>query len=234
MARAARAGSTSSGTTSGALTFTGGNDSGGNPSTYYFYNPSGSGGTALDIAANANAAFGPATYYLVNGNLVIGGGATLTCPGCVISTTGGTGGLGDTFVLTGTGSGNTLTNNIGTVQIASAITTTLNAPGTGTYAGLLFFQDRNAGTFSFAGNSSNCSGNCSLFNGGSNMDMFGAIYMKYGAVGFQGGKANATGNGCLLLLDSETSFNGNAALNSDGCAGAGVGTVFTNYAVLTQ
>jgi hypothetical protein len=217
-------GFTSNATAASAITsFTGGNNSVGNPSTYYFYNPSGGGNTALNINSG-NVAFGPATYYIVNGNLLIAGGATVTCPNCAV------GGAGDTFVLTGTGSGNTLTGNIGTVTI-SGPTATLSAPGTGTYAGLLIFQDRNAGSFSFAGNSSNCSANCSNITGGTNTDLTGAIYLPKGAVGFQGGKSSAN---CLVLIDGETSFNGSSSLTSDGCAAAGVNTVFINHVALTQ
>ncbi len=222
-------GFTSTGTAAGALTFTGGKNSGGNPSTYYFYNPSGGGNTALKIAANATAAFGPATYYIVNGNLEIDGGAILTCPNCAV------GGAGDTFVLTGTGSGNTLTGNIGTVQMPpqppSAITTTLNAPGTGTYAGLMIFQDRNAAAGSLNNGGNNCSGSCNYLDGGSTMNMTGAIYLPKGVVYFQGG--NSSGN-CLVLLDLETIFQGNSSLTSDGCTAAGVKTAFTNHVALTQ
>jgi Flp pilus assembly protein TadG len=217
-------GFTSSSTSANALTFTGGSSS-----NYYFLDPSGSGGTtldALDIPSNANAAFGPATYYIVNGSLEADSGATLTCPNCAI------GGAGVTFVLTGTGTGTTLTNNIGTVQFSSP-TTTLNAPATGTYAGLLIFQDRNAGTFSFAGNSSNCkSGNCNTLVDTSNqMDLTGAIYLPTGAVGYQGGKSS--GN-CLVLLDAETSLSGSAFLTSSGCAAAGVATETTNHVALAE
>jgi len=83
-------GFTSTGTTAGALTFTGGNDSAATqaPTISTMAGP-----TGAQYRSNAKAAFGPATYYIINGDLAFNGGATLTCPGCAVSTSGGAGGL---------------------------------------------------------------------------------------------------------------------------------------------
>jgi Flp pilus assembly protein TadG len=223
-------GFTSSGTATGALTFTGG-DSSGSPSTYYFYN----GGTngALNIADAANAAFGPATYYIVNGNLVIHGdqnsSTTLTCPGC----TPGGGGAGDTFVLTQTATG----GSIGTAQIGCqgcGITATLAAPGGGPYPGLVLFQDRNAAfpTSNFFG----CATNCNTFEGGNAMDMTGAIYLPKGSINFLGFLGQSSGNCLVIFADQVTLLGllGTASLTSNGCPAIGVKTIGTYQIALTQ
>ena len=142
----------------------------------------------------------------------------------------------NSFVLTATGNTNP-NKNIGTVQITSDITATLNAPGSGTYAGLIFFQDlRAAADFSYNGNSSNCAnnnpGNCNHIEGGANMSLTGAIYLQQGSVGYQG---NPSAN-CLILIADYYRLTGNPSLSSNGCAAAGVGVVTStiNKAVLTQ
>ena len=223
-------GFTSTGTAAGALTFTGGNNSGGSASTYYFYNGGSIG--ALNIAANANAAFGPANYYIINGDLDIGSGATLSCPNCAAA---GTAGAGDTFILTQSASG----GSIGTVQIPSAINGTLTAPGTscsfstpGCYKGLLIFQDPRA-TLGATNNGGHCQSNCNVTDVGDSVNMTGAIYLPKGVVDFLGGHASAN---CLVLIDLETTFQSNVSLTTNGCAAGGVGTVTStiNQAVLTQ
>jgi hypothetical protein len=216
--------------TAGTLTFTGDTSSGSN---YYFFDPTGGGNTVLNIAASATVAFSSATYYIVNGNLVVAPGATLTCPNCEI------GGAGDTFVLTGIGSGSTLTNNIGTINIGSngvfggggGITATLSAPGSGPYAGLIFFQDRNA-PLTTPGFLDLCLGyggtNCNALDGGNAMNITGATYLPRGSVDFWGLLGNVSSGACVVILADQVtvlSLLGSASLNSEGCAAAGVQTV---------
>jgi hypothetical protein len=212
------------------LTFTGDTS---RSSNYYFFDPTGGGNTALNVAASANVAFGAATYYIVNGNLVVVPGATLTCPNCAI------GGAGDTFVLTGTGTGGTLTSNIGTMTIGSngvfggggGITATLSAPGSGPYAGLLFFQDRNA-PLTTPGSFGLCLGyggtNCNALDGGNNMNITGATYFPQGSIDFWGLFGNVSSGSCVVILADQVtvlSLLGSASLTSEGCAAAGVQTV---------
>ena len=243
-------GFSSSGTGAAALTFAGGGGS-----NYYFFDPSGGGSTssdsALNIAANAKAVFNPATYYIVNGALAIGSEATVTCPNCVV------GGAGDTFVLTGTGSGTTLTNNIGTAQISSGINAPapgLNAPGTacnlttaGCYQGLLIYQDSRAPlppVFSIFGIPINLcvfgsflgSGNCNALDGGTNMNVTGAFYLPQAAVDFWGIGSSSNGNCVVIIANVVTlfSFAGSSSLSSTGCPTAGVHALATYRVALTQ
>jgi Flp pilus assembly protein TadG len=93
----------------------------------------------LTIQGYNNLYFTPGIYYIANGDLYLNGINNVSCPTC--TTTAGT-----TFVLTQT-TGNA--SDIGGVRISSENNVNLNAPSnTGAspplYAGVLFYQDRNA------------------------------------------------------------------------------------------
>jgi Flp pilus assembly protein TadG len=88
----------------------------------------------LTVSGYNNVDFQPGTYYIANGDLRITSDNTVSCPNC-------TGGAGVTFVLTQTTGNN---NDIGGVVISSENVVTLTAPNSGTYAGVLFYQDRRA------------------------------------------------------------------------------------------
>jgi Flp pilus assembly protein TadG len=98
----------------------------------------------LTIINKSNVYFTAGTYYIANGDLVIRSDNNVSCSNC--STSGGVT-TGTTFVLTQTTGNN---SDIGGVSITSENNVTLNAPSTGTYAGVLFYQDRRvaAGTMS--------------------------------------------------------------------------------------
>jgi Flp pilus assembly protein TadG len=90
----------------------------------------------LSVTSKSNVYFTAGTYYITNGDLVISADNNVSCSDCATSAGVTT---GTTFVLTQT----TGTANIGGVSITSENNVTLNAPSTGTYAGVLFYQDRN-------------------------------------------------------------------------------------------
>lgn len=94
----------------------------------------------LTISGYNNVYFTPGTYYIANGDLYLTSVNNVTCPTCTTS-------AGITFVLTQTTGNN---SDIGGVRISSDNNVTLNAPTSGTYAGILFYQDRRvaAGTMS--------------------------------------------------------------------------------------
>jgi Flp pilus assembly protein TadG len=93
----------------------------------------------LTATNNSNVYFTPGTYYIANGDLVIRSDNNVSCPTCVVNNSGTT--TGTTFVLTQTTGSN---SDIGGVSISSENNVTLNAPYSGTYAGILFYQDRRA------------------------------------------------------------------------------------------
>lgn len=88
--------------------------------------------SSLSIQAGASATFKPGVYY-INGNLSVAGGASLS----------GTGGV--TFYIT----------NGGSVSIAGGAVINLTAPSSGSYKGMLFYQDpADTSKFKFVGGSS--------------------------------------------------------------------------------
>ena len=91
----------------------------------------------LRATSNSNVYFQAGTYYIANGDLIITSDNNVSCSDCATS-----GGVttGTTFVLTQTTGNNA---DIGGVSITSQNNVTLNAPSTGTYRGVLFYQDRN-------------------------------------------------------------------------------------------
>ena len=155
--------------------------------------------SGMSFGAQSVVDFSPGTYVVDGGSVTINAGATLSCSGC-------SGGQGVTIVLTGSGS------DYATVRINGDATITLRAPTSGSYAGLLFFQDPAAP-----------SGGSNLFNGGAAMTLTGALYFPNQSIAFRG---NATSNtsSCTQLVARLVSFTGTASVGSD-CDGTGVETI---------
>ena len=88
----------------------------------------------VKVAGGETVVLTPGTYYLNDASLTINNGS-VTCPTC-------TGGLGITFVLTGTN-----TTKVGSVSISGSATVVLNAPSLpagSPYRGILFYRDEAA------------------------------------------------------------------------------------------
>jgi Flp pilus assembly protein TadG len=92
------------------------------------------GGISIDTTFN-NVYFTAGTYYIANGDLYINHVNNVSCSNCVDGTS------GVTIVLTQT-TGNDA--DIGGFYISSENNVTLSAPPTGTYKGILAYQDRRA------------------------------------------------------------------------------------------
>ena len=75
----------------------------------------------------------------------------------------------------------------------------LSAPTSGTYAGILFFGDRNA------------PGGTHRFNGTAVSDLTGAIYAPAQDVEYSGNFSGTTG--CVQVVASTISWSGNATIN---------------------
>jgi Putative Flp pilus-assembly TadE/G-like len=156
----------------------------------------------------------PGTYWIDNGDLQLGpGGATslLECTTC-----NGTN-LGVTIIFTTSGS----PNKIGTVtmQSTSAQIGNLNAPNSGTFAGLLFVQDTVAGaTYTTNG----------TIQGGPNVALNGTglVYFPHTNVTFQGTPQLGT-SGCLVVVAQQVTVAGDSTLSTTGCSSAGLGTAPT-------
>lgn len=126
-------------------------------------------------------------------------------------TTGSTSMHGDgvTFILTGSGT------DYATVNFAGGTDARFTAPTEGPYAGILFYQDRNAPSFRGASLVTNS------ILGGSSADLVGVIYFPSQEVRFTGGAEVGGANRCLHLVARKVTVTGNAHIGSD-CEGAGV------------
>jgi len=136
----------------------------------------------------------PGTYYVTDGNLAVNAGSTLTCSTC-------SGASGVTIIFTGDDP-----SAIGRPVLNGTATITLQSPATGTYAGVLFYQDRDA---VFNPNQP------AIINGTLNSRLEGAFYFPNGALRING-DATQTSD-CMQLVARTIEINGNARLSLGLC-----------------
>jgi hypothetical protein len=159
-------------------------------------NPGNYGSVSID-GTNNNVTFGPGQYqYILNnssGNAVFNPGLyTLRGPGGVALNGSGTAtGTGVTFYLGPSAGG--LTVNGGT-------SANLSAPTSGTYAGILFFQDPG-------------DQNAAVLNGTNNTILNGALYFPKAQVTMNG--SNSLSSAYTILVASNLVFNGSVTFNND-------------------
>ncbi len=114
--------------------------------------------------------------------------------------------------LTGTDVTIVLTDDAGEIRVNANSTMSLQAPTSGTYAGIAFYQDRAASTGAYT----------HLFNGGASMEIEGVLYFPTQYLEFKGG-ASASG-GCTQIVASKIKFTGNNDIDSD-CTGTGTSDI---------
>ena len=149
----------------------------------------------------------PGTYWITDGDLTLGsGGGTLQCPTC------SNGGAGVTIILTtAQPSGGT----VGTLTLNSLAVLNLNAPSSGTFAGMVLIQDSNGLP---AGTTINSPSNAQA---NSTETLSGLVYFPDTAVTFQGTPA-ATGPQCLVLVANTVALQGNPGFATSGCPSLGL------------
>jgi Flp pilus assembly pilin Flp len=136
------------------------------------------------------------TAYLEAGEyIIVGGMFTVTAKAHVTTDTVD----GVTIFLTGSGS------DYAQVTINGGANITITASTDGDYKGIAFFQDRNAPVAS--------TGSPNQFNGGSTMNIVGAIYIPKQLTTFSGG--NTTNGSCTRIVAFMISFSGTSGLNTD-------------------
>lgn len=146
----------------------------------------------------------PGTYWITNGDLNIKN-ATLECTSCT------PGGAGVTIIFTTTqASGGT----VGGIILDSGGNLILNAPSTGTFAGMVLIQDSwgvpGSPTF-----------DNSTQQGSPTERLTGLVYFPASQVDFAG-NPSATGPQCLILVVGALAETGNPSLASSGCSSAGL------------
>jgi hypothetical protein len=109
------------------------------------------------------------------------------------------------------------------VQINGNATVTLNAPGTGTYKGVLFFQDRDT---PMQTNKS------AILNGGANTVLNGAIYFPKNEVQWAGN--NSLAATCTLIIGDTVTFTGDSGLSVANCKDQGVDISFIQKISLVE
>jgi len=158
-------------------------------------------------------------YYVVCGNIKLTGNGTQNFPaGIYIVENGGitwnngtVTGTGVTFYLTANP-----TSDYGGVSVGGSAKVTLTAPTTGTYHGILFFQDRSIPT----------TGAAADFEGGSNMNLTGSLYFPTTPIVYTGG--SQTSPTLTGLVGNTVFFKGTSyfAADTNGAAtGLGLPTV---------
>lgn len=150
----------------------------------------------LKLTNTSNLTFAPGVYIIDRGKFETVGSSSLR-------------GTGVTFILTGSGT------NYATLSFAGGTNAQLAAPTTGPYAGILFYQDREAPSFQ----GSTLIDDSIL--GGSETDFTGVIYFPKQEVKFTGGSEVGGTNSCLHLIARKVTITGNAVLGSE-CEGTGV------------
>jgi len=147
-------------------------------------------GGSFDIKGNIILPSG--TYVLDQTTMnMTNSNASLTCHSC-------------TFILTtstGTGVGN-LSLQGGKLDVS--------APDTGTYAGLMFYQDRRA---------AQCLNNCNIINGNASSVLQGAFYMPNQQLTFNG--TSGMNTNCLQMVALTLQFMGNSSITNTCPAGSG-------------
>jgi hypothetical protein len=177
-----------------------------NPGSYNLSGPMQISG-GLDIQ-NGTVNLSPGTYWISDGDLVLENGspATLACPTCT------PGGAGVTIILTA-GSG----GKVGTLTLGSQASLNLNAPSTGTFAGLAIIQDSNGLP---SGTIYTSSPDAVKAQAGAMETLNGLVYFPNATMDFYGTPSG--GNTCLVLVASTLNFAGNPTLSSTGCSSSGL------------
>lgn len=136
----------------------------------------------ISITNGATATFNPGTYIINGGNLNLVGGTTDT-------------GTGVTFYMTGTNA------TYGGVNIGNGAIVTFSAPTSGTYTGILFYQDRTI-----------TSSNGASFSGGVQMGLTGTLYFPTTTVTYSNGSGTA---GYVGIVANKVSFTGGTNIKYD-------------------
>jgi hypothetical protein len=128
--------------------------------------------------------FNPGTYIFKGGGLNIGGGTTVTGTGVMFYNSAAAG------------------YTYGPITFGGGATITLTAPTTGTYAGILFFQDRAVS-----------GGAASSLAGGANVRLQGTLYFPTTAMTYSGGVTMPSAY--TLIVAKTVSISGGVTLNND-------------------
>ncbi|WP_017666943.1 Tad domain-containing protein [Sandarakinorhabdus sp. AAP62] len=143
-------------------------------------------GTYRDIDISGTATFGPGVYY-VTGSMNFGSQSNVTTNGAV-------------FILTATNAASN-TSNIATVNMNGGARINMTAPSSGTYSGILFYQDRRA---------SNMATN--IINGNSTSLLQGALYFPRQELQMNG--TSGMNTRCVQIVARRVDWRGNNSIQN--------------------
>jgi Flp pilus assembly protein TadG len=155
-----------------------------------------------DISVNGTLNLGSATYVIDGGNFSAGSQAKVNCTNC-------------TIVLTNSDGG---TPTIGTVDINGGAEMKMSAPNSGTFDGILFYQDRRAPESTTT---------VHTINGNSNSLMEGAFYFPNQQIQING-TAGLNFN-CAQFVAYVVEFAGNGSINNTCPGGYGDGEIMGRH-----
>jgi Flp pilus assembly protein TadG len=138
-----------------------------------------------DMNLKGTVHFDPGIYYIDGGSVTLGSQAVVS-------------GTGVTFILTSSTAA-TNSSSIGSLSMNGGATVNLTSSTTGTYAGILFYQDRRA-----------TAGGSNTVNGNSASALQGAIYFKSQDLSFSGDSGMTTD--CVQMVSRRVTFTGNNSI----------------------
>lgn len=173
----------------------------------------------LTISSYNNVYFTPGVYYVANGDLYMSSINNVSCPTCNSTN-------GVAIVLTQTTGNNA---DIGGVRITSENNVDLKASPTGTYAGVLFYQDRRA-------NVGTMSSTSKIFTVSSlnNAKLTGAVYFPNNRIDLSSlNNASPGSDSCNVWVGRYIKFSSYNNSNTTGCAAVGtsLATIVTTTTV---
>jgi len=163
----------------------------------------------ISIANSAVVTFSPGNYVVANG-IQIGGAAKVIFGAGTYVMEGGGFSVGNSGQATGSGVTVFLTGDsnfsYGPANFSGAAVVQLIAPTSGTYAGILFFQDSTA-----TGTTSPTSGNTSNFGGSASTYFQGALYFPTTGIVYSG----ASTAQYTILVANQVTVSNSATINND-------------------
>ena len=160
-----------------------------NPNTSATLDP----GCFSNLNFKGTVTLNPGIYILDGGSLTTTAQSNVSCNGC-------------TFVLTNRDPSSTAT--IGGVNMNGGANINIVAPATGTYKGIMIYQDRRA-----------TADNNQMVNGNSSSKFEGALYFPRAELTFNG--TSGMNTNCLQIVSKKVNFTGNSAVSNTCPTGSG-------------
>lgn len=155
-----------------------------------------------DMSVNGTLKLQSATYYIDGGNFDLGSNANISCTGC-------------TIILSNSDSSST---SIGRLTMNAQAKSNMTAATSGTYNGLLFYQDRRAET---------SNSNVNHINGTSDSVFSGAMYFPKQHLSINGNAGLAFN--CAQFVSWTVEFSGNSGITNTCTAGYGTKSIMGRH-----